>query len=272
MTRIHGSYAKYRLDGCRCYPCAAARSAYDENRNRAIAYGTWNPWVEAEPVRAHALYLRECGIGLRRLADLTGLSRSVLIGLINGKPGRPPASRVRPETAARILAVEPTLENIASKTPVDAAGTRRRLQALVAVGWAQAQLADRLGMSPGNFGGMMRRSQVVAATARAARDLYSQLWDENPADHGVTANSISRALNQAREHGWLPPAAWDDDLLDLPDGELTAELARRAEQMDDAEVQRCHTARYKHGERSPLINAGAREHGRRQRERTRAAA
>ncbi|MEO3860936.1 hypothetical protein [Acrocarpospora sp. B8E8] len=67
----------------------------------------------------------------------------------------------------------------------------------------------------------------------------------------------------AEAKSWLPPLAWDDDLIDLPDAELAAEVKRRAEAMDEEEASRCWTARYKQGDLSPLIAAGAREHVRR---------
>lgn len=56
--------------------------------------------------------------------------------------------------------------------------------------------------------------------------------------------------------------AWDDDLLDLSDTELEAELERRARQMEDREVRAAQKA-YSRGDRSPLIVAATREHYRR---------
>jgi len=45
-ARTHGTYTRYKLEGCRCYPCAGAASDYRANRERAIAYGTWQPFVD----------------------------------------------------------------------------------------------------------------------------------------------------------------------------------------------------------------------------------
>ena len=59
---------------------------------------------------------------------------------------------------------------------LEAHGTRRRLQALVAIGYSQSYLADRLGIHAGNFGTMFHhRGQVTVATARAVADLYDEL-------------------------------------------------------------------------------------------------
>ncbi|WP_329521195.1 hypothetical protein [Spirillospora sp. NBC_01491] len=235
--RDHG-YAKYRLEGCRCYPCAAARSAYDENRNRAIAYGTWRPWVDAEPVRVHVQHLQECGLGLRTITDLSGVARSALVGILRGRPGRAPAEKVRPATAQRILAIEATLDNLAASTTIDSTGTVRRLRALVALGWSQAKLSARLGITPPNFTVMMSAAQVTARTARAVRDLYDRLWDEAPPEESHRDKiAASRARNLAGDRGWVSPLAWDDDRIEDPAAvpDLGTEASRQDALFEDSE-------------------------------------
>jgi hypothetical protein len=216
-TRPHG-YARYKLDGCRCYVCGLANATYYEARERAIAYGTWQPWADAGPVREHIRALRGCGIGLRRIAEAAGVDRKRLQAVLGGRPerGTGPQEKVRPALAAAVLAVEPTLELLGAKTPIDATGTHRRLQALVAAGWPQARLAARLGMAPGNFSGTMTREQVTVRTARAVRALYDVLWAVDPREHGVDNQAYSRARNHAASNGWAPVGAWDDDLIDDP--------------------------------------------------------
>jgi hypothetical protein len=182
-----------------------------------IAYGQWQPYVDAEPARQHVQALRAAGLGRRRIAQLAGVPASAVAGLLYGQPGRPPARRLRPGTAARLLAVQPGPTARAAGTPVDAAGTQRRLQALVALGHPQATLARRLGMTRSNFGAMMRRPQVTAATARAATRLYGQLWDTPPPVGTPRARAIAaQARAHAAARGWPPPLAWDDDTIDNP--------------------------------------------------------
>lgn len=216
--RDHG-YARYRLDGCRCYVCGWARAEYDERRNRLIAYGQWQPFVDAEPVREHVLMLTEAGIGRRRLAALAGMSDSNLSKLIYGVPnrGRPPTRRLRPETARRLLEIEPTLDAVADGALVDATGTRRRLQALIAVGWSGSKLADRLGLTVSNFWAALDCAQVTARRARAVRALYDEMWDQAPpeGDHRSRI-AASRARNMAARRGWPPPLAWDDERIGDP--------------------------------------------------------
>ena len=261
-----GTYAKYKLDNCRCYSCCFAGSEYKTNRRRAIAYGTWQPFVDAEPVRRHVEYLRECGLGLRRIAELAGVDYSNLCRLFYPMHGRPSAKRIRPGNAQALLAVEATLDNLASKTVIDVTGSHRRLQALVCVGWSQSKLAVRLGMTQRNFNTLMRRERVTAEKARRIRAVYDELWDQVPLEttqHEKAA--ASRARNYAKARKWLPPIAWDEEHLDLPDAELKVELQRLVAQMDDVELRSHRYARYSLHEESPLIAAAAKECERRKR-------
>lgn len=216
--REHG-YARYRLDGCRCYVCGFARGQYDDNRNRAIAYGTWQPFVDAEPVRVHIRFLQSCDMGLRTIAALACVDRKRLQGIVTGRPerGTGPQERVRPELAVAVLAIEPTLENLAPSTLIGPTGTRRRVHALVAAGWPQQHLADRLGMTPSNFGAMLCREHVLVRRALAVRAMYDDLWRADPAEHGASAAGITRARKHAAAQGWAPVGAWDDDTIDDPD-------------------------------------------------------
>ena len=94
-----------------------------------------------------------------------------------------------------------------------AAGTRRRLQALVAIGWTRAQLARRLGLTPPRLGRLLHHDGLVeAATAAAALALYDELWNHWPA--GAAAD---RSRGYARARDWAVPMAWDDDQIDDPD-------------------------------------------------------
>ncbi len=216
-ARPHG-YARYRLDGCRCYLCGYARAQYDDNRNRAIAYGTWQPWVDAEPVRRHIRTLQDCGLGTRRIAEAASVDRKRLQAVLTGRPdrGTPPQEKLRPEPAAAILAVQPTLDLLGSATPISATGTHRRLQALVAGGWPQHHLAAALGMTDGNFSSLLARNQVIVRTARAVQDLYDQRWRLDPRQHGVGNQAYARAKSHADRSGWAPVGAWDDDTIDDP--------------------------------------------------------
>jgi transcriptional regulator with XRE-family HTH domain len=176
--------------------------------------------VDAEPVREHLRALAAAGIGHRQAGELAGVSSGSMSKILYGGPGnRPPSKRVRPQTAAAILAVRPSPGQLAPGALMDITGTRRRAQALVACGWSQARLARELGLTAANFCGMLRRDQVTAATARAVSDLYDRLWNRPPPEHDQhTRGAAARARNHAGRQGWAPPLAWDDDQIDDPHG------------------------------------------------------
>ncbi|WP_433078942.1 hypothetical protein ACQP1P_38765 [Dactylosporangium sp. CA-052675] len=203
--RPHG-YARYRLDGCRCEVCGTARREYDRRRVRRTAQGRWQPFVEPGPARAHAEALRAAGLGTRQIAALAGINRKALQDVLNGSTGR-----IRPATAAALLAVPLTAE-VAAKTVVPAVGTHRCQQALAAAGWSLTMQAAEVGWTVSNYFGLLRRTAVIAQTARLVRDLYER-WQALPPPEGHAANLARR---RAREKSWFPPFAWDDD-IDNPD-------------------------------------------------------
>jgi transcriptional regulator with XRE-family HTH domain len=215
----HGTYACYVLDACRCPNCANAHKEYETNRVRQHAYGRWSNLVDAEPSRRHILHLTDQGMGLKRIVAVSGISQGVLWKLVYGKrrpdDTRVPTRRVRQGTEQRILAIK---VDLAQGAKVDSCGTRRRLQALVAIGYSQSRLAQRLGMSPTNFTRTMHHnSEVLKQTADAAVSLYNEL-SMTPAvgTDQRSRISVTRARRYAEHMMWLPPLAWDDESIDDP--------------------------------------------------------
>jgi transcriptional regulator with XRE-family HTH domain len=186
-----------------CHRC------YENHRNRQKLYGRWqSSRVPAEPVRAHVEALRASGIGSRRIEELSGVSRSVIQSLINGRSiyGNQPSKTISAANAQRLMAVSGLP---AAGCPVDITGTARRLQALVAIGYTQSDLAGRVGITPANATGLFHgRGRVLASTARRVESIYEQLE--------MTPGPSDRARNHARKQGWAPPLAWDDDTIDNP--------------------------------------------------------
>ncbi|MEU0940372.1 hypothetical protein [Embleya sp. NPDC005971] len=212
MTDRRHGYARYRLDGCRCYTCAYAVSEYNAHRQRSLTAGTWAPWVDAEPARLHLCALADAGLGSRRVADLTGLRRNTVQNLRHTD-----RARVRAATAAAILALEPTLDNIAPHAPVSGLGTTRRLRALVRAGWPQSHLAEHVGQT----GPIVKNTprSVTARTARDTRTLYRLIAELDPRAHGIPEHIAQRTRTRATAHGWPGPMCWDDDTIDNPDVE-----------------------------------------------------
>jgi hypothetical protein len=206
----HGTRPAYVRDQCHCIKCRAANAAASRGRNRDRAYGRWAPYVPADAVRAHIAALRAAGIGRLQIAALSGVDASHLRVIANGRAGRL-QQRVRAHTAARVLAVQADEANQAPNCTIDATGTRRRLQAMVALGWPLAWLAERLGRHSTNLRRSLSSEQVSVRTAADVAELYEQLWNTRTSpDTNRGRRAIAAALALATEYDWLTPLAWDD--------------------------------------------------------------
>lgn len=255
MARRHGTSACYK-GGCRRDECRAANREYQNNYRRRRAYGLpTNESVDATPVREHLQALIKRGVGpalIGKLADVEITAINRLVYPIRGRE----AKQVSVKNARKLLSVPLPEIPADTLTTVDAAGSRRRVQALVVLGWSVVWQAGQIGIDQGVLykltGGAER---VSARTARRLAELYDRYWNVAP----PVSRAVSMCRRAAQERGWLPPLAWDDDLIDLPDADLAVELSRRTAAMDSAELHRCYRASLE-GDRSPLIVAAAEEY------------
>lgn len=238
---VHGSNPAYVLDRCRCRPCMDARAAYERGRARQRAYGR-ACYVDAGRARAHVEALRGQGLGLKRIAAVSGVPNGGLSKLMYGdrSRGMKPSARIRPTTEAKILGVAVTVDRLGRRVAVDGVGTRRRLRALMAIGWHMSELARRLGRSPTNFTEVVNgRRPVCAGTAVAVRALYDELSMTPPVQDTPWGRArAARARNWARCNGWLPPLAWDDESIDDPDATGAPDVESGAPVVDAVAVAR----------------------------------
>jgi DNA-binding NarL/FixJ family response regulator len=236
---VHGTRVAYVKDRCRCTDCTAANTAAGRAVHRAQTFGRWWPFVDAAPVREHIRALRAAGIGVERIALLAGMSTSHVRELADlGRDGNPGIRRVRPATAQQVLRIRIDQANRAPRSHVVATGTRRRLQALIAVGWPHDELAARLGRSSAGLRRSMLSDFVTAQTAQDVCALYEQLWIVRPpqsTDDQRAAVDAARAF--AAERGWLPPLAWDDIDTD-PDARDHTERAETDDGVDEIAIER----------------------------------
>jgi hypothetical protein len=128
------------------------------------------------------------------------------------------ARRLKPANAQALLTVSAHRDLIHPGRPVNGIGFRRRLQALVAIGWSINQVATELGMSRQAVGVALRPGQMVmAANAACMRAVYDRLWDQSPPQDTPTRRAqVAHARRRARQRGWYPALAWDDDTIDDP--------------------------------------------------------
>jgi hypothetical protein len=136
--------------------------------------------------------------------------------------GRRPAGqqqeRVYADVAQRLLAVTPAVvEQVAARR--DATGTRRRLQALIALGNPSATLARQLDVAPRAV------TRIIFATTgtvspglhTAVCDLYERLWDVTPPERTPQERKTAAAARAlAGSHGWPAPMGLDDARIDDP--------------------------------------------------------
>jgi hypothetical protein len=218
----HGQRATYVLDKCRCIPCSQANAAAEIQRERQKAYGRYDKYVDADPVRAHIRSLTAQGMGWKRVATNAGVSPSSMWKLLYGKKQpdgtQTPSKRITRVNAEKLLAVQLDLADGARVDQTHVIGVTRRMQALVALGWSQSKIADRLGIQRSNFRLTRFQWSITAGHARAAKALYDELSMQLPPEETHRDKiAASRARKYAAERGWLPPLALDDDLIDDPD-------------------------------------------------------
>lgn len=234
----HGTRVAYVKDRCRCPDCTAANTAASRTRYRQKAVGRWQPFTDATQVREHLTALRAAGIGVERIAQLTGMSLSHVRGLASSRPERSNATgKVRHNTAARILAIQVGPDCWAGCSRVPALGTRRRLQALARLGWSLELLAAQLGRGPASLRRSMAGDTVTADTARSVASLYARLEWTGPPTTGAEQRAAADAVRrEAEARGWLPPLAWDD--IDTDPAPPSTPPATATPDIDDVAVER----------------------------------
>lgn len=188
-------------------------SHYNTRRERDIAYGRWKSiWVDAEPARQHVRALQAAGMGTRTIAEKSGVCRSVIQALINGRKiyDNTPSKQISAANADKLLAVQPDARP-ASGALVNDTATRRRLQALVAIGYTQTYLCGLIGVTPQNGNSLFNGGQ--SGVRQSTADTVAALFDKL----SMTPGPSQRARTLAKRKRWAPPLAWDDDTIDNPD-------------------------------------------------------
>jgi len=102
---------------------------------------------------------------------------------------------------------------------VDVTGARRRLRALVRVGYPKSVLARHVGISEHAVEKILTAAtcRVNPGTAAAVVRAYDELWDVAPdTSTARRAADAAHARQRAEAEGWPPPLAWDDDDIDDP--------------------------------------------------------
>lgn len=208
----HGERPRY-LRGCRCLPCRNANKRYCK-QYRTTRYTSGRRRVDAAPYAVIARRYAAAGWSHSEMAALAGCCDTVFHGLLNG------AQRLNAVTAARLDAMPAKPQRLGSAAYVDAAGTRRRAQALHRIGYAVQAMAPELGVHPDHVSRILRgrHKRVLSVTAAAMSALYEE-WKSQP---GPSKESMQRAALL----GWRDPLWWED-MGDLDDPAFDPDHADR---------------------------------------------
>lgn len=198
----HGTTARAFSTGCHCTPCRDAKNAYQRQAYRLRGYGQWQPYVDATPTREHLHALHAAGSSYLQIADQSGLSYGNLRRIVSGA-----TKRVRPDTQTIILGL--TVESMRRKL-LPSAGSARRLQALLAVGWPLVRLAPHIGVSEYGINRLIHQPYVFRDTAASVAAVYERLKNLKPEDHGVPLVGAQKSRALARRRGWPDPVWWED--------------------------------------------------------------
>lgn len=116
---------------------------------------------------------------------------------------------------------------------IDPTGTQRRIQALYALGWTSAAIGQRCGRAR-EWARMISRSpSVTETTAALIAAAYDEMCMTLP-----QGGYAERSRRMAREKGWSPPLAWDDDTIDDPAATPRGTVAHDKADVDPIVVDR----------------------------------
>jgi DNA-binding CsgD family transcriptional regulator len=183
---------------------------------------------DATQPRAHIEQLLALGWTQAQISRRAGLAHRTIGAIITG------CTKVSNNTARAILNV-PLGPAPADSRDIDATGTTRRVQALIAIGYPATYLAGRFGLAESALGRIARGEMAhVRTTTADTVALDYRMLSRIPGPN-------QRARNDARRKGWHGPLAWDDDIDDptaLPDIDQHDDKRGRPAQIDEHRVVR----------------------------------
>lgn len=147
--------------------------------------------------------IRDYGVTSRAISEAAVISRTLINELERGI-----CTGLLVTSEEKILAVRPQhlLDRLSPTSWVPNTGSKRRIQALHAIGWRHVDINPRLGFDARTVSDA--RNLITKRKHDAIVRVYDQLWDRpGPSDKG---------RRRAAKIGYAPPAAWDDDAIDDP--------------------------------------------------------
>jgi hypothetical protein len=187
-----------------CDVCVAWSRWYARDLHRRQKLGQIIPRQDSTLVADHIRQLRAT-MTMTAIVERSGVGRRTIERILRERgPGRTVLGYV----AAAILGVRPATS---PRRLVDATGTRRKLQAMMAGGWSRNHLAAELHTTDDTISTWAHRSQVQYRYVEAVDALYRRV--------GHRDGPSRKAAEAARAFGYLTHWAWDDDTIDDPAAE-----------------------------------------------------
>jgi len=170
--------------------------------------------LPTDEVRAHVLNLMHNHmLSLEGIAEAAGVGHMTVSRLHRGL-----LKTMRRSNAEALLAVRPEDVRPNGEVLVPNIGGRRRIQALLAIGWRHQDLTPLLGLPSANV--IFQDGQWFTKRKHdAIKRVYDQLWDK-PGPGGV------RCTSRAAKAGYVPPLAWDDETIDDPKAQPNLGLSK----------------------------------------------
>ena len=228
----HGTSARgtgrprYGIAGCKCQPCRDAKVKADALR--ALANMSGRPVrVPAAPVAAHIRSLLDAGMGWVRIGQAAHSSSCTIARILNGQ------ELVRRTVAERLLAVK---YRPAPGRTIDATGTRRRIQALIAIGHTITGIAEESGVDHSVINDILNG---VANVRGVTYDRIAATYDWLAAQPPVTdrKSAVTASRNRAVREGWHDPQWWED-MGDIDDPDFDPTAAERELNRDELAAHR----------------------------------
>lgn len=180
--------------------------------------------VDVTPVKTHLEQLLALGMSKRSIATAAGVSPTTVLRVLRLDYGT-----IQRSVATRLLAVQGPQTVLArtdtdDETFVPALGARRRIRALIAMGWTHELMHAHSGVRTAvtlNQAGewiTVRKHRQIAA-------MYEQL--------SMTPGPSSLSRARAARRGYAPPLAWDD----IDDPRETPDVGTSAGGLDLDEVE-----------------------------------
>lgn len=169
-------------------------------------------FVDATLLKEHYTALQQAGMSVVAIAQASGINRSTLYRLGAWESGHAWGSGwCEMETYRRVMAIPVPEVMTESAVRVHGIGTRRRLQALAAIGYSASHVGREFGISGSAVALTMKHEYVNASTAARVKELFDR-WQLTPGP----SDAVRRL---AKRRGYLPPLAWDEDTIDDPNAQ-----------------------------------------------------